>query len=92
MTRTAIRLLSDIVQGPIRDVAVRPADPVAACVMRARACRLAGDLDNAELWLNEACSVYRALGVKNTSRTYRIESRAVAWARTDACEPPDDEV
>lgn len=87
MSRTAIRIFS----GPTRDVAVGRDDPAIACVLRARACRLSGDIDNAELWLNEAAATYRALGVPNTSRSYRIESRSTLYARLNEIEGPEEE-
>lgn len=76
---------------PIRIGLPPSTDPAAPFVLHAVSNRLAGDLDNAELWLNLAAQAFRELGLPNTSRIYRREARAVAYARFNQDAPPDDD-
>lgn len=56
-------------------------NPVASLLAMTKQHRLAGDLDAAELELNQVAAYFRAIGEPNTSRAYRAESRAVFFAR-----------
>lgn len=63
------------------ETAVKPRDPCIPLVAAARVFRLSHRLDSAELQLNAAAKFFRDLGIRNTSRAYKAESRALMYAR-----------